>query len=208
VDDEERTLELPSMEAPRIERMLWLGVFLATVYSRWLSYDAETRAFSITQFVKDFPAHEFRYSTHVPSDQDSVMTYEDSEDGLSDMSPIRRAPSFESAPSELQPTSAPEPESPRKLSFTKPPTILQRKSVKDEPVVAKDDVEMKDVKQEFSSPSPKPIKAEPEDWPKAESYEHRLSPVKVEPNHYESDPRKMEVFHMLNAPEVDEDLQQ
>jgi hypothetical protein len=63
VADEERTIELLSMKAPRIERILWLGVFLTTGYRRWLSYDEETRKFSTTQIVKDFPTHEFEYST-------------------------------------------------------------------------------------------------------------------------------------------------
>ena len=43
--DEERPLELPSMTAPRVERILWLGVHLAS-FERWIHYDRESKTFS------------------------------------------------------------------------------------------------------------------------------------------------------------------
>lgn len=210
VDDEERVLELPSMEAPRLERILWLGMSLVAKCSHCLSYNAASRVFSTTQYAKDLPKQEIKQFLHVSSDQDSIMTDDYSEDGLSDRSPIRRAPSFESSRSDLQPPLA-EPESPRKLAFTKPTTILQRKAVKGEfvEVLPKDDIEMADVvKHELSSPRPKSIKVEPEDWSTRESYEYRLSPQKFGSDHYASDPQKLKVINTLNSTEVDDNFQQ
>ncbi|KAI9878115.1 MAG: hypothetical protein M1830_001832 [Pleopsidium flavum] len=50
VDDEERSLELPSMAAPRVERILWLGVRIAS-YGRWLQYDSGSKLFSTTPYA-------------------------------------------------------------------------------------------------------------------------------------------------------------
>ena len=70
VDEDERTLELPSHAAPRAERCLWLGIQLASVshlYSlitrqnvlrlwiqleRWITYDSQTKLFFVTDFVQ------------------------------------------------------------------------------------------------------------------------------------------------------------
>ena len=67
VDDDERTLELPSMVTPRIERILWLGHRIASVChtivrsndssdsaaqaNRWIRFDVDTRSFVITDYV-------------------------------------------------------------------------------------------------------------------------------------------------------------
>ncbi|KAI9678451.1 MAG: hypothetical protein M1829_002049 [Trizodia sp. TS-e1964] len=46
VDDEERSLELPSMAEPRVQRILWLGVKLTTKISRFLQFDGKSKVFS------------------------------------------------------------------------------------------------------------------------------------------------------------------
>lgn len=67
VDDEERMLELPSMVAPRVERILWLGSQIASVslsfhheldsctdtnqLKRWIIYDSMKKAYAITDYV-------------------------------------------------------------------------------------------------------------------------------------------------------------
>jgi hypothetical protein len=51
VDDEERSLELPSMSASRTERMRWLGHSIAAP-ERWLSYDQDSGNFIVTQDVQ------------------------------------------------------------------------------------------------------------------------------------------------------------
>ncbi|KAL2010228.1 hypothetical protein VTN00DRAFT_6035 [Thermoascus crustaceus] len=47
VDDEERSIELPSIVVPRTHRCLWLGVRIAT-FKRWITYNYETKHFSAT----------------------------------------------------------------------------------------------------------------------------------------------------------------
>ena len=68
VDEDERTLELPSHAAPRAERCLWLGARIASVslatkrrfeaapnvhmqLGRYLTYNVETKQFAATQFA-------------------------------------------------------------------------------------------------------------------------------------------------------------
>jgi hypothetical protein len=68
VDEDDRTLELPSHSGPRAERCLWLGVRLASVsmtppgqpksasdiniqLSRYMNYNVETKQFSATKFA-------------------------------------------------------------------------------------------------------------------------------------------------------------
>lgn len=50
VDEDERTLDLPSHAAPRAERCLWLGYQLARLHP-WLSYDKESKKFSVTDYA-------------------------------------------------------------------------------------------------------------------------------------------------------------
>jgi len=47
VDEDERTLELPSHAAPRTERCLYIGVQLAAC-DRWLIYNSTTKEFTAT----------------------------------------------------------------------------------------------------------------------------------------------------------------
>ena len=45
IDDEERSFELPSMAAPRGERVSWLGHRVAA-YNRWLFYNPSSKSFT------------------------------------------------------------------------------------------------------------------------------------------------------------------
>ena len=54
IDDEERILELPSMAAPRAERLRWLGHRLEK-RSKWLHYDHESRIFVAEQPTDELP---------------------------------------------------------------------------------------------------------------------------------------------------------
>ncbi|OKL63935.1 hypothetical protein UA08_00288 [Talaromyces atroroseus] len=51
-EDDERSIELPSVAVPRTRRCLWLGARLAK-FNRWLDYNAESRTFSATAFAND-----------------------------------------------------------------------------------------------------------------------------------------------------------
>ena len=67
VDEDERSLELPSHAAPWAERCLWLGVQLASVsessfffprwltlpkLNRWIRYDNQIKQCSVTHFAR------------------------------------------------------------------------------------------------------------------------------------------------------------
>jgi hypothetical protein len=91
VDEDERTLDLPSHAAPRAERCLWLGYQLARVschdktnvsytannvkLDRWISYDKESKQFSVTEsFLNQGTTSDSRSHTlSVRSDIDSRM---------------------------------------------------------------------------------------------------------------------------------------
>jgi hypothetical protein len=49
-DEDERTLELPSHNAPRCERCLWFGLRLVSL-QRYISYDRSAGKFSVTDFA-------------------------------------------------------------------------------------------------------------------------------------------------------------
>ncbi|KEF50852.1 uncharacterized protein A1O9_13095 [Exophiala aquamarina CBS 119918] len=50
VDEDERTLEMPSHAAPRAERCLWLGHKLASL-NRYMTYDDKTKRFATTHLA-------------------------------------------------------------------------------------------------------------------------------------------------------------
>ncbi|KAK5459656.1 hypothetical protein LTS15_003785 [Exophiala xenobiotica] len=54
VDEDDRTLELPSHAAPRAERCLWLGVRLASL-KRYITYDIVSKEFACTEFASALP---------------------------------------------------------------------------------------------------------------------------------------------------------
>ncbi|KAK5454911.1 hypothetical protein LTS15_005631 [Exophiala xenobiotica] len=54
VDEDDRTLELPSHAAPRAERCLWLGVKLASL-KRYITYDIVGKEFACTEFASSLP---------------------------------------------------------------------------------------------------------------------------------------------------------
>lgn len=73
VDDEERSMEVPSMAAPRVERILWLGVRLASL-GQWISYDRESRTFSTTPYVTALRAERSRVPLSQTQGEDDVMS--------------------------------------------------------------------------------------------------------------------------------------
>ncbi|MCJ1250116.1 hypothetical protein MMC30_007342 [Trapelia coarctata] len=100
--DDERCFELPSMAAPRSERVLWLGYRIAAS-NRWLSYDPSSSSFAVTQHVKDLPPRDigqpgdFVLSLNIV---DSVMSglddnEEDTAIQIPDSPPARQEPSVD-----------------------------------------------------------------------------------------------------------------
>ena len=51
VDEEEKILQLPSMAAPRLSRILWNGICIAK-HNKWIAYDEAIFRFSITDYTK------------------------------------------------------------------------------------------------------------------------------------------------------------
>ncbi|KAI1612193.1 hypothetical protein EDD36DRAFT_420044 [Exophiala viscosa] len=76
VDEDERTLEIPSHAAPRAERCLWLGVRLASL-KRYITYDFQTKQFACTAFAltlnNDALIHTLQLQPPAGPDQDAAM---------------------------------------------------------------------------------------------------------------------------------------
>jgi hypothetical protein len=76
VDEDERTLELPSHAAPRAERCIWLGARLASL-NRYITYDLTTKQFGCTEFALSLPGNASMNTLHVlppASERDVSMT--------------------------------------------------------------------------------------------------------------------------------------
>ncbi|KAJ6257488.1 hypothetical protein Dda_7273 [Drechslerella dactyloides] len=74
VDDDERLIELPSMNLVREEKMLWLLVKFAN-YGPWLKYDPNRFSFSVSAELRTV-LQEFN---HLPNDQPIVRMADDSD---------------------------------------------------------------------------------------------------------------------------------
>lgn len=71
VDEDERTLELPSHAGPRAERCLWLGIQLASV-GRWVTYDSPTKQFAATDYAQSLEP----YTAHTLDIRSPTMSVE------------------------------------------------------------------------------------------------------------------------------------
>ena len=176
IDDEERTLELPSMADPRQERMLWLGHGIAS-HGKWILYDDDSKKFSEALYVKELRPRESKRSLQamsLHSDFDTVMS--GMNEGEEIPFSILDSPLQPASPNDLEPEQ--EPVSPKKMILTKPPTILKR---------PKEDVEMVDpkmVKQEETSSPPKSIGYDSEEWLKGQGSDNKRSLLKHNPEDY------------------------
>ena len=205
VDDEERALELPSMTAPRIERMSWLGHRIA-LCKKWLLYDESSRAFSVSQYVRDFPTQDVERAKHPASslqDQDSIMSGLDDEEDTSihmPNSPLRRQPSVDSSMSDLKlgQLNVDDQGSLKSSSPTKAHTMVPRK------ILTKEDtkpVGFGIVKREVShSPPLNTIDAHSEEWLKGEDVTRRPQPHKLEGS-YPSDRHKLDLVNLFETSE-------
>ena len=208
VDDEERALELPSMAAPRLERILWLGYQIAAL-NRWLTYDHSSKTFGVTKAVQELPLREIREATPLPANRDGDETMADVGD-LSQPSacsatgtekPAKKSSTSEVQPpvSELRPPSA----SPQKASK------VVFKSGKDPPprqptkILTREDVDMPDAKSVKRERTPSmPIKAEnpdSEEWLRGENQTKAFEPVKIDPDALASDPVKLENIMTIDS---------
>jgi len=196
IDDEERSLELPSMAAPRVERVLWLGHRIATC-NRWLSYDPSSSSFTVTQHVRDLPPRDINQPGHFRSsldDVDSVMSGLDYEEDTSipipDSPPAKREPSLDLPGSDLD-LGPSRKEPPPKPNLPKSSVFAPKK------ILTKDDSATK-------SPPRKSINADSEEWLKGSHYKQELMPQKPGLDRYLSDPRELEVINVLDVASGDD----
>ncbi|MCJ1286474.1 hypothetical protein MMC26_005820 [Xylographa opegraphella] len=207
VDDEERILELPSMAAPRVERVLWLGHRIAAS-GKWMSYEQDSHTFVVSQYVKDFPPQESIQTTQSATpvtSQDSAMSgVQDDEDTslhIPDSPPLRREASSEFSKSTSKPLSATNEHNraTKKVTPVKSYSITQRK------ILTKEDVKMTDsttLKHESPmSPFFQYLNPDSEEWLKREDPDKRLSPQKADADFYASDPRKLDIVTVVDVPE-------
>ncbi|KAL9124853.1 MAG: hypothetical protein Q9217_005866 [Psora testacea] len=110
IDDEERQLEAPSMDATRMERVLWLGHRIASL-NIWIWYNLETKSFEITERF----GHLSKSSDSKPtSRQDSHATPFKIPDSLMPDAPT---PIVASSDTSIAPSEAPE-----SSTISSPPT--------------------------------------------------------------------------------------
>ena len=205
IDDEERTLELPSFTAPRSERLGWLGMRIAA-FKKWLVFQRQSRTFEVSQHVKNFPEKATKKAKQlfIPSnDQDSMMTGLDGEEDESfhlPDSPLRRDSFEDISRSELQlPLSTKHvKESTWKSSPTKPSSIIPTK------ILTKGDVKRMSstsIKNEQGSNLPeRRVNVVSEEWLKtAGPTPPRMSPHKEQEDYYASDPLKVDILNPLEG---------
>ena len=204
IDDEERTLELPSFTAPRGQRMVWLGLRIADL-KKWLLYNIESRTFEVSQQVKDSLKRailEVRQVSAPSTDQDSLMTgLDDEEDESFDFSDSPpRSDHFRNV-------TRSEPEPPLATNIVMAPT-WKGSSIKPLPVaptriLTKGDVKMTDStsgKQDKGDGSPRRlVNTNSEEWLKSRGATLGPSPRKGHGDYYASDPVKVDILNPLDG---------
>ena len=205
VDDEERILELPSMAAPRVERVLWLGQRIAAS-KKWMSYEHDSHTFVVTQYVRDFPPQEIIQATrptastmNLDSTMSGIQDDEDTSLHIPDSPPPRPETFSDFSKSTSKPLSAPyeHNRATKKVNPTKSYSVTPRK------ILTKEDVKMTDSTiLQHGSPNYPPSKAinpDSQEWLKRESSDKGLSPQKADTDYYASDPRKLDTVTVLDV---------
>ena len=152
IDDEERVLELPSMTAPRIERILWNGYSISR-HQKWIVFDSTSKRFEETAFAKRLPG------SNLPITVDPSIASMEAETLISEPLEDEKA-SFEvseSPPKESKSdfyTTEQEPRSPREVFMKKTPTILKREEKGDLDMI--DASFVKKEKVELTNPTERP----------------------------------------------------
>ena len=119
VDDEERVLELPSMSAPRLERILNNAHSIAQ-HQRWILFDGQTQKFAETQLAKDLPSPDTITGSSIASTEETLILEPLEDEKMLDESDQVESPRSPSK-SWTQTYSKPE-----NITTSKAPTILRR----------------------------------------------------------------------------------
>ena len=128
IDEEERVLELPSMSAPRLERILHNGYSIAK-RQRWITFNSRENKFEETQFAKELPSPETVADPSISSTEDTLILEPlEDEKMLDDSEPVESTESISPKRSQGQPRSD---ESSRNVFGSKTPTILKKENMGD-----------------------------------------------------------------------------
>ena len=209
IDDEERALELPSMAAPRLERILWLGHRIAAV-NRWLTYNHEAKAFAVSPVAAGFPARKIKQPIPLPTDgvtvpapiatRDPRFPHVENDPAKSTQSSTKPlAFELQNSSSELRPPSSTSKKG-YKVAFKPGKDPPSRQPTK---ILTREDVEMPDaqpIKREERSSIP--VKAEniySMEWLKGEDQTKAIGPVKIDPDELVSDPVKLEHIMVVDS---------
>ena len=203
VDDEERILELPSMAAPRVERVLWLGQRIAAS-GKWMSYEQDSHAFVVSQHVKDFPTQEpipITQPTAPITNPESIMSATQDDEDTSPHIPDSPLPRRETYRDSSKPASKPLTATSEHNRAAK--KVNPKSSVTPRKILTKEDTKMTDstiLKQEsFNSLPLKPINPDSEEWLKRDDSDKRPYPQKADTDYYASDPRKLDIITVLDV---------
>ena len=198
-DDDERTVERPSMAPLRLERILYSGCRIAS-HKKWLTFDEKTMKFSATPYAQGLArsARQPAPSAISKNDVDSVMSGMDESDDepyMASESPPMRSPSIKSSKAATER----EPDSPRKAMLRQTPTILKRES-KENPKGDVDMTDAKTIKQEPLDPRDKPVDYASE-WLKGEN----TTPGQNTPSNkftesvYATAPERLDIINILDT---------
>ena len=192
IDDEERALELPSMAAPRLERILWLGHRIAAV-NRWLTYDHATKTFSVTREVKGFNEREIKQPIPFPALDDNDSSMVDA-----DTVPLQCVSDIKSSVSEVQAELRPPPTTQKKAYKVVPKPGKDPPATQPTKILSREDVDMPDAKpvkrEDLSSPPIKKENPDSEEWLKGEYQTKATGPQKMNPDSFASDQRKLDTM--------------
>ena len=155
VDDEERVLELPSMAAPRSERILWNGFNIAK-RQKWVLFNDATKMFEESPFARSLPSPEALATVDPAISTEAEMLMSDpTEDEKTSSFEVLESPTKGSRYDEFNIVT--KPPSPRDVLMNKQSSTLKRES--------ESDVEMVDPKMMIKQEAVSPGKPNYREWP-------------------------------------------
>ena len=194
IDDEERVLELPSFNAPRVDRIVSCCLKIASLRI-WIVFDSNDGKFAETGHVKGLsPWNAVDFLEPMADQVDTDMSGTD--DSLQTEESSAQAPPQDlltAIPNQV----APKKGHPKQARPAHTPKFILKRDTKHE---LKEDVEMLDpvgLKQEPSSPRAENVNPATEEWLSGGS-EQRSYPMKIDPDSGEYEPENFKVFNVLD----------
>ncbi|KAF6225485.1 hypothetical protein HO133_009485 [Letharia lupina] len=205
IDDDERTLDLPSMAKPRADRLFWLGHSIASA-KKWIRFDEVGRRFSPTAYANEIcecsTAETLSDQIEIESQTEAGSNDEDST--MEDAGTVPKTPGTMSLA--LSDSQAASEESTRASTPTENRTEDVPAFERDD---VADDVTMKDLgpekailagtADEFRNPKAASLPSSTVIHPSSPPW--KAGKTKQEPVDYASDPQKLEELLRLNEPD-------